>query len=397
MKPINQFAAVVVLAALAAAVPALAQQSRMYREGNAWVEEVTGTIADARQLKVQTDVGSVQVQGGTQNETQYVIKKRSYTGSEEDARRSFEHFKITATRRGDMAMFEGNSEGRNHKFNADFSFTVPRDLSTVKIETEGGAVNVRNIVGAVSTQTGGGAISLDQLGGPATAETGGGAINVGTTWNDLHLETGGGSINVTSVKGKLVASTGGGSISIGSAGYVSAETGGGGIEIRQCNGDVKAETGGGSISVSDVANRATMETGGGSIRLSGAKGPVHAETGGGSIELWKLMQGAKATTGAGTITAEFLGNNGSGASMLETSTGDVIVYLSPDVHVTVHATIETAMGHKIRSDFPELKVRSEGEGYGPHTVYADGSLNGGGPELKIVTNLGNIEFRKAGK
>ena len=213
MKPINKFAAVVVLAALAAAVPALAQQSRVYREGNAWVEEVTGTITDARQLKVQTDVGSVQVQGGTQNEIQYVIKKRSYTGSEEEARRSFDHFKITATRRGDMAMFEGDSEGRSHKFNADFSFTVPRDLSTVKIETEGGAVNVRNISGTVSSQTGGGAISLDQLGGPATAETGGGAINVGTTWNDLHLETGGGSINVNSVKGKLVASTGGGSIS----------------------------------------------------------------------------------------------------------------------------------------------------------------------------------------
>jgi len=397
LKPIKQFAAVVVMVALAAAVPALAQQSRMYREGNAWVEEVTGTITDARQLKVQTDVGSVQVQGGTQNEIQYVIKKRSYTGSEEEARRNFERFKISATRRGDMAMFEGDSEGRSHKFNADFSFTVPRELSAVKIETDGGSVNVRNITGTVSTQTGGGAINLDQLGGPATAETGGGAINVGTTWNDLHLETGGGSINVNSVKGRLVASTGGGSISIGSAGHVSAETGGGSIDIRQCNGDVKAETGGGSISVSDVANHAVLDTGGGSIRLSGAKGPVHAETGGGSIELWKLMQGVKATTGAGTITAEFLGNNGSGASMLETSTGDVIVYLSPDVHITVHATIETSMGHKIRSDFPELKITSEGEGYGPKTMYAEGSLNGGGPELKIVTNLGNIEFRKAGK
>jgi DUF4097 and DUF4098 domain-containing protein YvlB len=397
LKPIKQFAAVVVLAALAAAVPALAQQSRVYREGNAWVEEVTGTITDARQMKVQTDVGSVQVQGGGQNEIQYVIKKRSYTGSEEEARRNFEHFKITAARRGDMAVFEGNSEGRSHKFNADFIFNVPRELSAVKIETEGGGVNVRNISGTVSTETGGGAINLDQLGGPATAETGGGAINVGTTWNDLHLETGGGAINVNSVKGKLVASTGGGSISVGSAGYVSAETGGGGIDIHQCSGDVKAETGGGSISVSDVANHATLETGGGSIRLSGAKGPVHAETGGGSIELWKLMQGVKATTGAGTITAEFLGNNGSGASMLETSTGDVIVYLSPDVHITVHATIETSMGHKIRSDFPELKITSEGEGYGPKTMYAEGSLNGGGPELKIVTNLGNIEFRKAGR
>jgi hypothetical protein len=131
LKVTNQFAAVVVLVAITAAIPALAQQSRVYREGNAWVEEVTGTITDARQLRVQTDVGSVQVQGGNQNEIQYVIKKRSYTGSEEDARRSFEHFKITATRRGDMAMFEGSSEGRSHRMNADFNLTVPRELSAV--------------------------------------------------------------------------------------------------------------------------------------------------------------------------------------------------------------------------------------------------------------------------
>jgi len=396
LKLTNKLAAVMALAALAVSVPALAQQSRVYREGNAWVEEVSGTITDAKQLRVQTDVGSIEVQGGNQNQIQYVIKKRSYTGSEEDARHNFERFRITANRRGDVATFEGNSEGGNHRMNADFNLIVPRDLTNVRIETDGGSVNIRNIAGAVSTETGGGAISLDQLGGATTAETGGGAISVGTTWNDLHLQTGGGAISVNSVKGRLTASTGGGSISIGSANDVSAQTGGGSISVSQCNGDLKAETGGGSLSINDVGGRATMETGGGSIKLSGAKGPVRAETGGGSIELYKLMQGANAQTGAGTITAEFLGNNG-GPSHLETSTGDVIVYLSPDMHVTVHATIETAMGHKIRSDFSELKIRSEGEGYGPKTYYADGSLNGGGPELKVVTNLGNIEFRKAGK
>ena len=55
------------------------------------------------------------------------------------------------------------------------------------------------------------------------------------------------------------------------------------------------------------------------------------------------------------------------------------------------------MGHKITSDFPELKITSEGGSWGPKEVYASGQLNGGGPLLKISTTLGNIELRKGSK
>jgi hypothetical protein len=55
-----------------------------------------------------------------------------------------------------------------------------------------------------------------------------------------------------------------------------------------------------------------------------------------------------------------------------------------------------ANGHRIRSDFPELRVQSEGNDWGPRNVYAEGALNGGGPVLKVSTVSGNIEFRKAG-
>jgi len=181
---------------------------------------------------------------------------------------------------------------------------------------------------------------------------------------------------------------------VADAAQVNAQTGGGSIEVKECNGDMRAETGGGSIDVGDVAGRAVLETGGGSIRLASSKGPVSASTGAGTVELYKLMQGARVQNGAGGITAEFLGG-GATDSSLETSVGDVVVYLSPQARFTVRASLQMANGHKIQSDFPELKITSEGGDWGPRNTYAEGKLNGGGPVLRVSTMSGNIEFRRA--
>jgi len=208
------------------------------------------------------------------------------------------------------------------------------------------------------------------------------------------LQTGGGSIHVRSAKGRIQAETGGGSVEVvdGLQGAV-LETGGGSIEVKRCQGRVKASTGGGSIELGQIGGPAELETGGGSIRLAGAIGPVHAETGGGSIELMKLWQGARAETGGGGITAEFVSGRGTlNDSKLETPSGDITVYLDPKLAVTVRAAVDLGNGHEIRSDFPELKVNSEGGEYGPKRVTAEGNLNGGGPVLKIHTNSGDISL-----
>ena len=128
---------------------------------------------------------------------------------------------------------------------------------------------------------------------------------------------------------------------------------------------------------------------------SSAKGPVRAETGGGSIEL-NGVPSARAETGAGGIVAKFVASNGEhNDSELETSAGDITVYLAPNVNISVRASIEVANGHNIRSDFPDIRVTTEGGDYGPKTVTAEGSLNGGGPVLKVRTTTGDICFRRA--
>ena len=173
------------------------------------------------------------------------------------------------------------------------------------------------------------------------------------------------------------------------------ETGGGNIQVEHCAGRVKATTGGGSIDLGDIGGSAEISTGGGSIRLASAKGLVRAETGGGSIELMGVPS-ARAETGAGGIEVKFVGAGGErNDSLLETSAGDITVYLAPNVNLNIRAAIEAANGHTISSEFPEIRVTTEGADYGPKTVTAEGSLNGGGPVLKVRTTTGDICIRRA--
>jgi DUF4097 and DUF4098 domain-containing protein YvlB len=393
LKQLSKFVAVLLLVLPVAS----AQQTRVYGDGGNWTQEITGSLATVRNLKVKVDIGSVRVEGGSQQSINYTIRNHSYSDSQDRAQREFDNYKISAYVRGDTALIVADWEGgRPHKFSGDFVVNVPRAMDEIKIETEGGNVSANGITGRLDAESGGGSIHIDDIGGTVNAETGGGSIDVGNVSADLRLHTGGGSIKVNTAKGRIEAESGGGTISIVSGLQdATLETGGGNIQVQRCVGRVKASTGGGSIELGDIGGSVEMETGGGSIRLGSAKGTVRAETGGGSIEL-NGVPSAQAETGAGGIIAKFIAANGEHHdSELETAAGDIMVYLEPNVNLNVRASIEVANGHEIHSDFPDIRVTTEGGDYGPKTVTAEGSLNGGCPKLKVSTTTGDISFRRA--
>jgi len=375
---------------------ALAQETHIAREGGAWGQEVTGSLAAVKNLRVKVDMGSVVVRGGQQQAINYVIHTRSFTSSEQDARRQFESYKISAYVRGDTAWIVGDWQGRHpHKFSGEFTINVPREMGWIKLETEGGNVDAVGISGRVDAQSGGGSMHLDDIGGGVNVETGGGSIDVGTISGDIGLHTGGGSIEVHHANGKIVAETGGGSVEIQSGSQsATIETGGGSIEVRQCTGKVKVSTGGGSIDLGDLGGPAEIDTGGGSIHLTSAKGHVSAQTGGGGIELYGVPS-ARAETGAGGITVKLVNTGAERSdSVLETSAGDITVYIASDVAISVRANVDMGNGHRITSDFPDLHISSEGDQWGPKTLTAEGKLNGGGPVLKVRTSTGDICFKR---
>jgi len=394
LKRPHKFAVLLALAALAA--PLRAQDANVTRSGNGWVEVINGTLPALHNLRVDTDFGAITVRGGSPHGITYTVRKHINSGSESYARRQFELFTVRAYQKADYALLEAECSGAE-KISVDITVNVPRELALAKVETQGGSVEVAGISGRVEAETAAGAMRISDIGGAVHAETSGGSIEVGNIGGDLNLETAGGSISIRSANGKIHAETAGGSIDVGSANqsaYLS--TAGGSIQVKKCDGDLRAATAGGSVEIGDVGGGATLETSGGSIRLTSAKGLVRATSSGGGIRLTGLTHGVTAKTAAGRIYAEFIAGKGSfSESHLETSVGDVIVYLPPDLPVTVHATIEAAMGHRMITDFPEVKITQEGSEWGvPREIYGQGAINGGGPLLKIRTTTGNVELRR---
>jgi len=373
----------------------LAQEANTYHEGVS-SQATSGTVAAAKNLRIKLDLGSVMVHGGQQQNVTYVVQSHSYS-SEQDARRQLGSFKISSYVKGDTAWIVGEWDGRRpRKFSGEFVISIPRDTAFVRIETGGGAVEATGITGRVEIGSGGGKVRVDDIGSSVTVETGGDTIDVGNIGGDLKLETGGGNISIGNVKGMIKAETGGGNVVVLSGGQSAMiEAGGGNVEIKHCAGHVKASTGGGSITLGDIGGPAEIETGGGSIHLTSARGRVGANSGAGSIELYGVPS-ARVETGAGGITVKFI-NAGADRndSILETSAGDITVYIAPDVAMNVRASVDLGNGHHITSDFSDIHIANEGGPWSPKTLTAEGKLNGGGPVLKVRTTTGDICFRRA--
>ncbi len=364
---------------LAASLAAVAQTPgpHIYRQGGQWIQEITGSLPAGKIVRVKSTAGAIRVQGAQQSNVSYTIREHVYAGSEEAARREFNRLKFSTYSSGETIL-RAECEGSNHGY-IDFDVQVPAQVLLVKLETEGGEVTAKNVSGRVDVATGGGNIQLDQIGGTISAASGGGNIEIGKAGSDVNVDTGGGHIHIESAAGRIIAKSGGGNLKIGTGKTMTLQTGGGWIRVLKCDGPIKAGTGGGSIELNEVWGLAQLESGGGGIKVGPVSGGIRAETGSGPI-VATLARGGMPFTD----------------SRLETSVGDIIVYVPDGLGVTVRADVDVARGEGIHSDFPELKIVSS-SGMGPREAYAEGSLYGGGPVLHVHTSTGNIVFKREAK
>jgi hypothetical protein len=361
------------LAASSLAAAAQNPENRLYRSGNEWIQEVHGSLPAAKTIKVVSSAGAIRVQGAQQNTIGYIIRQHVRAGSEEDARRQLKKIMFTAAP-GEIALLRAECEGNNRSY-IDFEIQAPSQTAFMVLKTDGGAVTAKGLSGRVDVTTGGGSIDLDQINGAITAESGGGSIDIGKAGSNVEVSTGGGSIHIDSAGGRIAASSGGGSLRIGYGKGMVLETGAGSIFVQKCEGQLKAETGGGSLEFREVT------------------GPARIETGGGGIKVWSIAGGLHAETGSGPIVATLVrGGSPFAESRLETSVGDIVVVVPPGLGMTIRAAVDVARGAGISSDFGDIKIRSSG-GFS-REVYAEGSLNGGGPVVHIHTSTGNISIKK---
>jgi len=356
MKKSIQFAALLLTAGLA-----VAQQkttSRLVHTGDEWVEEITGSLPAARVIKVKAYAGPISIQGNQQTTITYTARKHVQAPTEKLARRALERMQVQTLSAGGIALInaQGRSEGPGMM---ELEVRIPQQTAHLRVQTSAGPIIARNIAGRVEAHTGGDMITLDQIGSDVVATTGGGDIEIGRIGGEIRVETGGGNIR------------------IGAGETMKLQTGAGSIHVNKCHGQIMATTGGGAIELNEVTGLVKVETAGGSIRLGPMSGGVQAET------------------GSGPIVADLAARRGAfTASRLETTAGDIIVYIPDDLGVTIQAAVEMAHGLGISSDFPlKITPRSNTQ-WGPRDAHAEGQVNGGGPLLTVHTSTGTIAFRR---
>jgi TonB family protein len=296
------------------------------------------------------------------------------------------------------------------QFWVQYEVKVPAGYS-VEVKTEAGDIETTDIGGTANLSTQGGNIRAGRIGlnwsrnaGPGRAaarlETDGGHIQVQDVSGDLTALTAGGHINTSNISGDASLRTGGGHIQVAGqiGGRADLDTEGGNITVRAANHFVSVRTGGGQIDFGEVRGSVRAQTGGGGIRVLYVAGPMQVESSSGSICLTKVAGTVQASTREGTITAwinpDAPTSGGkvqlAGASQLSSGNGDLIVFVPRNLAATIEASIASGDLHRLEFDQAlRLVVQPLANG----SVSAVGTLNGGGPPLRLRTIGGRIRLQ----
>jgi DUF4097 and DUF4098 domain-containing protein YvlB len=308
--------------------------------------------------------------------------------SEAEARRQFDRFIVRSGVSGTTTRIEvAHGSGAGHS--AEIRVLVPRALHVVGIETHGGDVDASGLDGGLVAATGGGRMKVSNIGGGVEARTAGGEIDLDAISGSVKCASGGGRIHAGTIRGEAAFQTGGGEIHVDEVGgLVRAVTAGGDILIRRAGGQVNANTAGGAIQIGEARGEVQAETLGGPIEIGSAAG-VRCETAGGGIRLNNVSGRFNAATAVGNVVALLASGRSITDSYLATNAGDIIVKIPPGLPLTIRAEYQRAGARAITSDFPSIQIRNQG-----HISFAEGSINGGGPVLRLSALNGTIRIEK---
>ncbi|HTS18122.1 MAG TPA: DUF4097 family beta strand repeat-containing protein [Verrucomicrobiae bacterium] len=167
--------------------------------------------------------------------------------------------------------------------------------------------------------------------------------------------------------------------------------------------DARLKTEGGDIAVATLHGNVTAKTEGGSLKFNGIHGNVNGKTEGGNVDAVACHDELQLLTEGGNISIEQFTGNGlqartEGGSIfadfavppradcaLHTDGGNVTVKIPETAAVNLDAHTD---GGTTRTDLPiQLKARLDGE-------TLRGTINGGGPALKLTTQGGNVRVLK---
>jgi TonB family protein len=348
-------------------------------------------------LRLTADVGSVRVktEPGLQ-EARFVVRVET-DPRQPDAARLLRQLQFAGAAVADGVQMVssvpwGQFRGRLW---VTFELTVPRKYG-LEIQTNAGNITTEDVEGRVWLVSNGGNISAGNVQGSARLETQGGHVTVQDVSGELVALTAGGHVAAGNVGGSATLRSGGGHVRLASVGGVGqVETGGGDIAVQKTGARIGAVSYGGQITFGEAQGAIEAKTAGGGIRVLKVAGPMQLQTASGSIVLAQIRDAVQASTASGNITAWFVGEGKKRSpSQLESTQGDIVVYLPRQLGLNIEATIASGANFRVMADptitmkyAPAAKVAA-----GPRVIRAVGVVNGGGETLRLRTTEGNIRL-----
>lgn len=230
--------------------------------------EKTLRLAPGGRFAIDTDLGSVTVTGSESADVRLVVtsKRRDldellrFTYQEDPGSVS-----VTARRkRGHLFPWIG------HHGSVHYEIRVPA-RTLLDVDTSGGAIQVSALRSEARLQTSGGRIVVRDLVGDLNGRTSGGGIELERIRGRVDVETSGGGIKAREIEGP-----------------VAADTSGGGVRLERVTGDIRAHSSGGGIHIFEAGGRVVADTSGGGIEATFARGNDRGgslETSGGGIQV----------------------------------------------------------------------------------------------------------------
>ena len=378
-------------------------------------ETKTMNVESPVRLKVLNRHGDVSVMGADVKSITINVVKTGYGNTQKQADESMNNIKYEFTQTGDIVNITYNFSGNKRRVDekVDFIITVPFETK-VEVDAAFGEINVSDIQADVIVENDFGNITIDKVDGKLDATTSSGkieatSIKAGT--KDIDIFSGFGKATLEQVSGtnikvrsqsgnielenvratkEMYLSTDFGKLEFktGSAGTLEAKTNSGSIDIASVTikGQLTIRDEFGDITLKQVkAASYDVESNSGSITIDGVKGLVKAHTGFGGI---KVQNAENVTldldTNSGSI--EFSGTLGEGPHTVHSDFGEIELNIPADSALNVK--METQFG-KITSDIP-VTVTLTGE---IKDGQQSGTMNGGGTELTMDTNSGNIYIK----
>ena len=302
--------------------------------------EKTYSVKSGGNLTVLSEFGAIEIQTTEQETVKVVVTKESKSKLVKASQEILEDFELAFEHEGSDVHIRGTfKQGREHwqkqlnRLKIHFLITVPQQYN-IDLNTTNGGISVADLTGDVRVRTSGGSLCFEGITGEVWGHTSGGSIETVNVTGDVQVRTSGGGIRFGAIRG-----------------FISGRTSGGSIKAVDCNEGVDVRTSGGGIWLGGISKNVTARTSGGSIQA-----------------VMKTQPQSECS--------------------LRTSGGRITLTLIPDVAVDLEAKTS---GGRVATDFA---VESTIQGKAPKNRL-EGSINGGGPLLKLRTSGGNIHLQKA--